>query len=278
MNMKKILAAAFSAAAFAALAETSTPEGWTDDYDAALERAAKENKLILADFSGSDWCCWCQRLDKEVFDTPEFKKSAPEKYVLLFIDSPNDASLLSEKAAKQNRDLTKKYRIRGFPSVLILNAKGEVLHKTGYAQGGPVKYLEALDAELDPEIRKYIKPIEEILARHDDAFKSEMMAITRKVLEKFPVLSKEPTEDTPREEIEKLLQDANDFGETIAFDEVAPKFLPLFEKDMADARAQEVPEKLAARKAALIAEHQKGLDMLKQQKADWDAKKAPAAK
>ena len=71
--MKKTIAAVLSATAFAALAETSTPAGWTDDYDAALERAAKENKLILADFSGSDWCGWCQRLDKEVFDTEEFR-------------------------------------------------------------------------------------------------------------------------------------------------------------------------------------------------------------
>ena len=193
------------------------------------------------------------------------------------IDSPNDQSLLSEKAKKQNGKLVKKYGVRGFPTVLILDAKGEVQHKTGYAQGGPVKYLEMLDAELDPEVKKYIKPIEQILGRHDDAFRSEMMSLNRRVLERFPALSKEPTEEVSREEQEKLMQEINEFGESVIFKEIAPKFLPLFEKDMAEARALEVPEKLKARKDALVAEHQKGLDQLQKQYSDWKARQGKAA-
>ena len=67
-KMKTLIAIALTVPVLAAQAKTSTPAGWTDDYDVALKRAAAENKLVLADFSGSDWCGWCKKLDKEVFD------------------------------------------------------------------------------------------------------------------------------------------------------------------------------------------------------------------
>jgi len=144
--MKKTLFAAVAVAACVVGAKTSTPVGWTDDYDAALKRAAAEKKLIVADFSGSDWCGWCMRLDKEVFDTETFRKDATNRYVLLMIDTPQDKSMLSEKAKTQNPALLKKYAIRGFPTVLMLDKDGKVVHQTGYQRGGPASYLEMLKA------------------------------------------------------------------------------------------------------------------------------------
>ncbi|MBR3957884.1 MAG: thioredoxin family protein, partial [Kiritimatiellae bacterium] len=67
--------------ALAAFAKTSTPEGWLDDYDAALKKAAVENKYVVVDFSGSDWCGWCKRLDKEVFSQKDFVSEAKKNYV-----------------------------------------------------------------------------------------------------------------------------------------------------------------------------------------------------
>lgn len=145
---KTFFAAAASLAASAAFAATSTPAGWTDDFDAAKARAAAENKFILADFSGSDWCGWCKKLDREVFARPEFLESATNKFVLLMVDSPSDKSLLSEKAAKQNPGLVEKYGVSGFPTVLLLDAGGKVVLKTGYRAGGPVKYLEHLESSV----------------------------------------------------------------------------------------------------------------------------------
>jgi len=144
--MKNLLFASITLSALLAGAKTSTPAGWTDDYEAALKRAASEKKLVVADFSGSDWCGWCKRLDREVFDTEEFRRAATNDYVLLMIDTPSDRSLLSEKARKQNPELVKKYEIRGFPTVLMLDATGKVVHKTGYRRGGPLPYLEMLKA------------------------------------------------------------------------------------------------------------------------------------
>ncbi len=142
--MKTLMAIALLASALAAEAKTSTPAGWTDDYDAALKLAAAEKKLVLADFSGSDWCGWCKKLDKEVFDTEVFRSAATNQYVLLMVDSPQNRDLLSEKAKKRNPELVKKYKVRGFPTVLVLDAKGGVVFQGGYAKGGPKQYLKML--------------------------------------------------------------------------------------------------------------------------------------
>ena len=123
---------------------TSTPAGWTDDFEAAQKQAEREDKLLLVDFSGSDWCGWCKKLDSEVFAKPEFLNGVKKDFVLVMIDSPRDKSLLSEKAAKQNPELQRKYRISGYPTVLIMDAAGEVLDKTGYRDGGAKAYVKYL--------------------------------------------------------------------------------------------------------------------------------------
>ena len=143
MNRKGLFAIAAVICAGVASA-TSTPAGWTDDFEAAKKQAAAEDKLLLVDFSGSDWCGWCKKLDREVFAKPEFLKGVKKDFVLVMIDSPRDKSLLSEKAAKQNPVLQRQYKISGYPTVLILDAEGEVLEQTGYREGGPKKYVKYL--------------------------------------------------------------------------------------------------------------------------------------
>ena len=140
--MKKlIVSAVFALAATCAFA---MPKGWTDDFEAAKAKAEKEGKLLLVDFSGSDWCGWCMKLDEEVFSKKKFVSAAQKNFVLVLIDSPRDKEKLSKKARKQNPELVKKYGIRGFPTVLIMDAKGEVVAKTGYRKGGHKEYLNHL--------------------------------------------------------------------------------------------------------------------------------------
>ena len=105
MTMKHMLSAAVAASACALFA-TSTPEGWTDDFDAAKAQAKSEGKLLLVDFSGSDWCGWCKKLDKEVFATPEFLAGVKDDYVLVMVDSPSNKSLLSDKPRSRTRSLS----------------------------------------------------------------------------------------------------------------------------------------------------------------------------
>ena len=125
-----------------------------DDFEAAQKQAEREDKLLLVDFSGSDWCGWCKKLDNEVFAKPEFLKGVKKDFVLVMIDSPRDKSLLSEKAAKQNPELQRKYRISGYPTVLIMDAAGEVLDKTGYRDGGAKAYVKYL-----MDVKKYARAV-----------------------------------------------------------------------------------------------------------------------
>ena len=155
-NLIMTVAAVLAAGAFA------MPAGFTDDFDAALKKAATEKKTVLALFTGSDWCIWCKRLEGEVFSKKEFSDEVVKTFVPVFLDFPNDESLVKESTAKQNRKLAKKYAVRGYPTVLLLNEKGEVLAKTGYQMGGPKKYLAHVKnlVKNGPLLEKHIKPYE----------------------------------------------------------------------------------------------------------------------
>ena len=123
---------------------TSTPAGFTDNLDEALAKAKAEGKLVYACFSGSDWCYWCKKLEKEVLSDPLFVAGVMDDYVLVFIDSPQNKAVLSDHAKAENEKLTKKYGIRGFPTALILDGDGKKVGETGYRQGGAAEYVKHL--------------------------------------------------------------------------------------------------------------------------------------
>lgn len=123
-------------------------EGWMHDFEAAKAKAAKENKDLLIDFTGSDWCHWCIKLNEEVFQHDPFKKGVADKYVLVELDYPNDKSKMDEATIAQNDELQKTYAIQGFPTILLTDAMGRPYAKTGYQQGGPEAYVTHL-AELN---------------------------------------------------------------------------------------------------------------------------------
>ena len=271
--MKKTMIASLAALfALAVYAKTSTPEGWLDDYDAALKKAADENKHIVVDFSGSDWCGWCKRLDKEVFATDEFKKAASEKYVLLMVDSPMKKSLLTPKAAKENPKLVEKFGVNGFPTVVVLDPKGEEVCRLGYEKGGPAKYIEKLDAEIRdaPDVKKYIKPIEDVLNSHDSKMEEESRAVMEKVEKKFP----KPKEGASKSELRKYRREAMKYAQQVMFEEVYAKYVPLYDKAFAEAKAMKVPANMESRKKDLIDEQESRFEMLKTAlKAYEEAKK-----
>lgn len=120
-------------------------EGWSSDFAASKAKAAESKADLLMDFTGSDWCGWCIRLDKEVFSHEAFKKGVEGKFVLVEIDSPRDKTKLSEETQAQNKELVKTYGVRGYPTILLCDAEGKPYAKTGYRQGGPEAYVENLD-------------------------------------------------------------------------------------------------------------------------------------
>ncbi len=124
--------------------KTSTPAGFTDNLDEALAKAKAEGKLVYACFSGSDWCYWCKKLEEEVLSDPLFVTGVMDDYVLVFIDSPGNEALLSGRAKAENKKLTKKYGIKGYPTALILDGDGKKIGKTGYREGGAAEYVKHL--------------------------------------------------------------------------------------------------------------------------------------
>ncbi|MBX3462742.1 MAG: thioredoxin family protein [Planctomycetes bacterium] len=134
-------------AAEAQMAPKADGDEWLTDYKQALEKAKKEKKVVLADFTGSDWCGWCIKLKDEVFSKPEFQEWAKEHVVLLELDFPRNKPLSAELKA-QNEKLRDEFGIEGYPTILFLDAKGKKVGQTGYVAGGPEKWIEAAEKEL----------------------------------------------------------------------------------------------------------------------------------
>jgi thioredoxin-related protein len=119
-------------------------ELWLQDFAKAKAQAKAEKKDLLLDFTGSDWCGWCIKLDKEVFAQDAFVAGAPKHFVLVKLDFPQDESLVTPEIKKQNEQLQKQYPVQGFPTILLCTADGVVYHQTGYEKDGPEKYVEML--------------------------------------------------------------------------------------------------------------------------------------
>jgi len=122
-------------------ATRAAPEDYETDFAKATKTAAEKKLPILAVFEGSDWCSWCQKLDKEILSQDEFKKFAKDNVVLFVADFPNSKPV-KEDVLKQNTTLAEKYGVQGFPTVLLLDSQGKVLARTGYKQGGASAYVQ----------------------------------------------------------------------------------------------------------------------------------------
>lgn len=120
---------------------------WVTDFAAAKEQAKKEGKSLVVDFTGSDWCGWCIKLHKEVFDLEAFVNEAPKKYVFVELDFPQRKQL-SDELKTQNNELKTRYGVKGFPTIFLCDADGLPYAQTGYKAGGPDGYLKHL-AELE---------------------------------------------------------------------------------------------------------------------------------
>lgn len=120
---------------------------WLTDMAEAKRQAGAKKMPILVDFTGSDWCHWCQKLDEEVFDTQVFASWAPRHVILLKIDFPHDVAQ-SEALKQQNAQLAEQYRVDGFPTILFLDEAGEVIGKTGYIEGGAEGWTSQAEALL----------------------------------------------------------------------------------------------------------------------------------
>ncbi len=132
---------------------TAGARDWETNYEAAAARAKADGKYLLLNFTGSDWCGWCVKLKKEVFDKYEFKRFARENLVCVELDFPK-SKRLPRQLSEQNEQLNKKFGIRGFPTILILSPDGRTVVQTGYRAGGAKKYVEYLQGVIAADKRR----------------------------------------------------------------------------------------------------------------------------
>ncbi len=105
----------------AAPALANTLEGWSTDLEKALADAKTGNKSVLVEFTGSDWCPPCIAMRKNVFSQKEFVQAASKNFILVELDFPKANKALAEK----NKPLAEKYKIEGFPTVILINSNGK---------------------------------------------------------------------------------------------------------------------------------------------------------
>ncbi len=129
-------------AAVAAMVAPAFAAEWMTDLDAARAKAAAEGKAVLVDFTGSDWCGWCIRLKKDVFNKPAFADYAKDKFVLVEVDVPRNPKF-DRELLKRNRALCEQYQVSGFPTIMVMTPAGEVV-------GGFVGGMSGLDVARVP--------------------------------------------------------------------------------------------------------------------------------
>lgn len=129
-------------------AMSSYEEGtWLTDYNQALGYAKEMNRPVLINFTGSDWCSWCIKLNKEVFSLEAFDKYAKEYLVLLKLDFPRSIPQTPETKAA-NEKLMNQYGVQGFPTIVLVDSEGKELNRTGYQPGGVDAYVKHLQSLL----------------------------------------------------------------------------------------------------------------------------------
>lgn len=121
---------------------------WETDFAKASTNAVKSGRHLLLDFCGSDWCGWCMKLDKEVFNDKAFADFAKTNLICVRLDFPRQKKL-SKALQEQNAELAQKYGVKGYPTVLVLSPTGDLIDTTGYQAGGAKAYVAYLKAVVE---------------------------------------------------------------------------------------------------------------------------------
>jgi thioredoxin-related protein len=126
------------------LSARADPE-WQTDYKKAQQDAKANNKLLLLNFTGSDWCGYCIVFNREVLSKQQFKDYASKNLVLMEVDFPRRKAV-SLDTRRQNQELAQQFQIEGFPTFVVLDGDGrKVWQYEGYFPGGPGAFIAQLD-------------------------------------------------------------------------------------------------------------------------------------
>lgn len=134
------------AVALVSISFANPPKGWETDVDAALALAKKENKAVMLEFTGSDWCPPCMMMSKKVFSKEEFQKAASKNYILVHLDYPKGDPELKKK----NEPLLQKYKVEGYPTIILLDSNGKEFSRFFAMEHPTVEgFVEHLETTLE---------------------------------------------------------------------------------------------------------------------------------
>ena len=153
--MRKILLGLFICLNSFVLTAQESELTWYNNIDKAMEISKKENKPLMMFFTGSDWCGWCIRLQKEVFYKKEFVQWAKDNVVLVELDFPRNKQL-DPKIKEQNSALQNAFQVQSYPTIWFVNSQTKEgktnftqLGRTGYVAGGPEAWISGANQILN---------------------------------------------------------------------------------------------------------------------------------
>ncbi|MFT4843308.1 MAG: thioredoxin-related protein [Candidatus Azotimanducaceae bacterium] len=164
---------------------------WFDDFDKAVASAKKQGKDLLVDFTGSDWCGWCIKLDAEVFAHAEFVDAMSKKYVLVALDYPRQKPAMDKVPNPvRNAEVSGEYGVGGYPTIMLLTSNGDVLGSASYEEGGPANYVAHLEkvASEGRSNLEFLASYERTLAK---AKGGDRLKILRSVVDDLGQMSRE---------------------------------------------------------------------------------------
>ncbi len=157
--------------------ESYPPEGWETNIFKAVAKAEKENKKILINFTGSDWCGYCIRLENSIFSKEEFKEYAEKELIRVFIDFPRRKEL-DEYQLNHNHALQAGFNVEGFPTIIVLEPNMQLSLITGYQNITPQEYVEHLrndnigDALSEEDNKQFAEEFKSFLTQIEGALAS----------------------------------------------------------------------------------------------------------
>ena len=145
MTNHRLILFAAAACVFLPAPFARAESGWLNDYKKAQQEARASNKFLLLDFTGSDWCGWCKKFDREILSQSQFQDYARENLVLVELDFPRTKPQ-SPELRRQNQELANQYQVQGFPTIVVLNGDGQKLWQyDGYFPDGPAAFIAQLE-------------------------------------------------------------------------------------------------------------------------------------
>ncbi|MEE8469263.1 MAG: thioredoxin family protein, partial [Planctomycetota bacterium] len=151
--------------------------------------AREQGKDLLVDFTGSDWCPPCMRLHDEVLSQKVFMNAASEHFVLVALDFPKrEKAMAKVPNPERNQQVAQRFKITGYPTVLLMTVDGEVFGRTGYQKGGPAAYVTHIGELRAPAVKVRAR-VERLVADYSAArgeARDEVLGRIIAELEGFP--------------------------------------------------------------------------------------------